>query len=62
MTLHFRRGILVFVSGLPTFLGLRVFLEWVFGRAVDLRYDIVWASIMALTFGVMGLFVRDDKQ
>jgi hypothetical protein len=62
MILEIRRGILVFAMGLPIFFGLRVAIEWIFGRDIDFRHDLIWASMMALVFGVLGLFQKGEME
>jgi hypothetical protein len=62
MNLDIRRGILVCALGLPIFFGLRVAMEWLLGREIDYRHDLVWSSIMALVFGIFGLFEKDETE
>ena len=62
MILDIRRGLLVYALGLPLFFALRIAMEWVLGREVEYRHDLVWASMMAVVFGVFGLFQKDEME
>jgi len=60
MTFAPKRGLLTVLIGFPIFFGARTILEALLGREIDFLFGAIWSAGMALTFGIISTFSRQE--